>query len=82
LIIASKRFHKPGLHRKQKGTFANYFQIFFTIWERFCLFQAAQEQNKTFVFLKNDIKTKPKLFKLCQGFLKTNQNFWLSQNKF
>jgi len=50
--------------------------------EHFCLLQAAQEQNKTFAFLKNDIKAKPKLFKLCQGFLKTKQNFWLSQKNF
>jgi len=49
--------------------------------ERFCLLQAAQEENKTFVFLTNDIKTKTKLFQLCQGFLKTKQNFWLFQKK-
>jgi len=49
--------------------------------DRFCLLQAAQEQNKTFIFLTNDIKTKTKGFQLRQGFLKTKQNFWLSQKK-
>jgi len=56
--------------------------LFFTSLERFCLLQAAQEQNKTLVFLTNDIKTKTKLFQLCQGFLKTKQNFCLSQKNF
>jgi hypothetical protein len=33
-------------------------------------------QNITFVFLKNDIKTKPKRFKLHQGFLKTKKKLF------
>ncbi len=39
--IGSKRFHTPMLQRKRNGTFVNYFQIFFTSSERFCLLQAA-----------------------------------------
>jgi hypothetical protein len=39
-------------------------------------------QNRTFVFSKNDIKTKPKCYKLRQGFLKTKQNFLLFQKNF
>ncbi len=54
------------------GTISNFSKI---CLEHFCLFQATQEQNKTFLFLKNGIKTKPKRFKLRQGFLKTEQNF-------
>jgi hypothetical protein len=34
------------------------------------------------VFSKNGIKTKPKRYKLCQGFLKTKQNILLFQKKF
>ena len=55
--------------------------IFFTSLERFCLLKAAQEQNKTFVFLTNNIKTKTKRFQLHQGLLKTKQNFWFPQKK-
>ena len=34
-----------------------------------------RNQNRTFVFLKNDSKTKQKRFKMRQSFLKPNQNF-------
>ncbi len=34
-----------------------------------------RNQNRTFLFLKNDIKTKPKRCKLRQGFLNTKKTF-------
>ncbi len=64
-----KRFHIPRLQRKQKGTFGNYFQIYFTSLEHFCLFQAGGiKQN--FCIL---IKIKPKRLKITPGFSKC---FW------
>ncbi len=69
------------LQRKQNGTFANYFQILLLVRNVFVCFKLLRNQNRTFVFSKNDIKTKPKLYKLHQGFLKTKQNFLLFQKK-
>jgi hypothetical protein len=40
-----------------------------------------RNQNRAFVFSKNYIKTKPKRFKLRQGFLKTKQTFYLFQKR-
>jgi hypothetical protein len=40
------------------------------------------EQNRTFVFSKNDIKTKPKRYKLRQGFSKTKQNVLIIKKNF
>ncbi len=41
-----------------------------------------RNQNRTFLFSKNCIRTKPKCFKLRQDCLKTIQNFYLFQKKF
>ncbi len=82
IFIRSKRFHTPMLQRKQNETFANYFQIFLLVWNIFVCFKLLRNQNSTFVFSKNDIKTKPNCYKLRQGFLKTKQNFLLLQKKF
>jgi hypothetical protein len=49
-------------------------QIFLLVRNVFVCFKLLKNQNRTFVFSKNDIKTKPKRFKLRQGFLKTKQN--------
>jgi hypothetical protein len=68
--------------RKQNKTFANYFQIFLLVRNVFVCFKLLRNQNSTFVFSKNYIKTKPKCYKLRQGFLKTKQNFLLLQKKF
>ena len=73
-FIGSKRFHTPMLQRKQNGTFANYFQIFLLVRNVFVCFKLLRNQNRTFVFSKNDIKTKPKRYKLRQGFPKTKRN--------
>ena len=70
------------LQRKQNRTLANYFQIFLLVHNIFVCFKLLRNQNRTFVFSKNDIKTKPKCYKLRQGFLKTKQNFLLFQKKF
>ncbi len=67
------------LQRKQNGTFASYFQIFLLVQNVFVCFKLLRNQNRTFVFSKNNIKTKPKRYKLCQSFLKTKQNFLLFQ---
>jgi hypothetical protein len=40
-----------------------------------------RNQNRTFVFTKNYIKTKPKRFKLCQGFFKDKTNLLLVPKK-
>jgi hypothetical protein len=76
------------LLRKQNGTFANYFQIFLLVRNVFVCFKLLRNQKRTFVFSKNDIKTKPKCYKLRQGFLKTKQNvqiilknFWKRNKK-
>jgi hypothetical protein len=82
IFIGLKHFHTPMLQRKQNGTFANYFQIFLLVRNVFVCFRLLRNQNRTFVFSKNDVKTKPKRFKLRQGFLKTKQNFLLFQKKF
>ena len=74
-IIRSKRFHTPRLQSKENGTFANYFQIFFTSSERFCLLQDSQVSKQNFCIFNNDIKTKPKRLKQYNNFLKTKQNF-------
>ncbi len=60
--------------KKTKRNFCELFPKFFTSSERFCLLQLLRNQKRTFVFSKNDIKTKPKRYKLRQGFLKTKQN--------
>jgi hypothetical protein len=70
------------LQRKQNGTFAYFFQIFLPVRNVFVCFKLLRNQNRTFVFAKNDIKTKPKRYKLHQGFPKTKQNFLLFQKKF
>jgi hypothetical protein len=70
------------LQRKQNRTFANYFQIFLRVRNVFVCFKLLRNQNRTSVFSKNYIKTKLKRYKLCQGFLKTKQNFLLFQKKF
>jgi hypothetical protein len=70
------------LQRKQNRTFANYFQIFILVRNVFVCFKLLRNQNRTFVFSKNDSKMKPKRYKLRQGFLKTKQNFLLFQKKF
>ncbi len=82
IFIRSKRFHTTKLQRKQNGTFANYFQIFLLVRNVFVCFKLPRNQNRTFVFSKNDIKTKPKRYKLRQDFLKTKQNILLFQEKF
>jgi hypothetical protein len=69
------------LQKKQNGTFANYFQIFLLVRNVFVCFKLLRNQNRTFVFSKNDIKTKPKLYKLRQGFPKIKHNFLLFQKK-
>jgi hypothetical protein len=66
----------------QKGTFANYFQIFSLVRNVFVCFQLLRNQNRTFVFSKNDIKTIQKRYKLRQGFIKTKRNYLLFQKKF
>ncbi len=71
IFIGLKHFHTPMLQRKQSGTFANYFQIFLLVRNVFVCFKLPRNQNRTSVFSKNDIKTKPKRYKLRQGFLKT-----------
>ncbi len=70
------------LQRKQNGTFVNFFQIFLLVRNVFVCFELLRNQNRTFVFSKNDIKTKAKRYKLRQGFLKTKQNFLFFQKKF
>jgi hypothetical protein len=51
--IESERLHTPSLQSKQNGTFANYFQIFFTSLERFSLLQTAEESKQNvFIFKK------------------------------
>ncbi len=50
----------------------NYFQIFLLVRNVFVCFKLLRNQNRTFVFSKN-IKTKPKRYKLHQGFPKTNK---------
>jgi hypothetical protein len=82
IFIGSKRFHTPMIQRKQNGAFANYFQIFLLVRNVFVCFKLLRNHNRTCVFSKNDIKTKPKRYKLSQGFLKTKQNFLLFQKKF
>jgi hypothetical protein len=71
----SERFHTPRLQSKQNGTFANYFQIFLTVWNVFLCSKLLRNQNRTFLFLKNDIKTKPKRCKLRQGLKKKKKTF-------
>ena len=68
--------------KETKRNFCELFPNFFTSSERFCLLQLLRNQKRTFVFSKNDIKTKPKRYKLRQGFLKTKQNFLLFHKKF
>jgi len=46
------------------------------------MLQAVQESKQNFCILKNDIKTKPKHFKLRQVFSKTKQYFKFSPKKF
>jgi hypothetical protein len=50
--------------------------------ELFPNFFKSSERFGTFVISKNYIKTKPKRYKLRQGFIKTKQNFLLFQKKF
>jgi hypothetical protein len=38
--------------------------------ERFCLFQATKEQNKTFLFLKKWYQNETKTFQIAPGLLK------------
>ena len=66
--------YTPMLQRKQNGPFVNYFQKFLIVRNVFVCFKLLRNQKRTFVFSKNDIKTKPKRYKLRQGFLKTKQN--------
>jgi hypothetical protein len=70
------------LQRKQNGTFVNYFQIFLIVRNGFVCFKLLWNQNRTFVFSKNDIKTKPKRYKLPQGFPKTKQNVYIIKKIF
>ena len=53
--------------------------LFLPVWNVFVCSKPLRNKTKLLYFLTNDIKTKTKLFQLCQGFLKTKQNFWLSQ---
>jgi len=68
------------LQRKRNGTVA--FQIFLLVRNVLVCFKLLRNQNRTFVFAKTDIKTKPKRYKMRQGFLQTKQNFLLFQNIF
>jgi hypothetical protein len=56
--------------------------LFFIGSKHFHTPKLQRNQNRTFVFSKNYIRTKPKRFKLRQDFLKTKQNFYLFQTKF
>jgi hypothetical protein len=49
------------------GTISNFSKISL---ERFCLFQASQEQNKTFLFLEKWYQNETKTFQIAPGFLK------------
>jgi hypothetical protein len=82
IFIGSKKFPYSFASEETNGTIANYFQIFLLVRNIFVCFKLLRNQNRTFVFSKNDIKTKPKHYKLCQGFLKIKQNFLLFQKNF
>ncbi len=69
------------LQRKQNGTFANYFQIFLLVQNIFVCFKLFMNQNRTFVFSKNNIKTKPKCYKL-PGFSKDKTKLFVVPKKF
>jgi len=73
--IGMKRFHKPRLQSKQNRTFENYLQIFLRDRNIFVCSKVLRNQNKPFVFLKNDMITKPKRFKLSQGFKEKSKCF-------
>jgi hypothetical protein len=66
--------------RKQNETFANYFQ-FFSSLERFCLLQATQEQNKTFL-LKKWYQNETKTLQNATGFLKDRTKLLVVLQKF
>jgi hypothetical protein len=74
--------YTPMLQRKQNGTFVNYFQIFLIVLNVFVCFKLLWNQNRTFVFSKNEIKTKLKRYKLPQGFPKTKQNVYIIKKNF
>jgi hypothetical protein len=63
-----------------KRNFWELFPIFFTSLERFCLFQATQEQNKTFFIFKNQNKTKT--FQIAPVFLKDRTKLLVVYKKF
>ncbi len=65
-----------------KWNFYELFPNFLQVRNIFVCFKWLRNQNRTFVFSKNDIKTKPNRYKLRQGFHQTKQKFLLFQKKF
>jgi hypothetical protein len=61
------------LQRKQNGTFVNYFQIFLLVRNVFVCFKLLRNQKGTFVFSKNDIKTKKNRLDNLKKFWKQNK---------
>jgi hypothetical protein len=61
------------------GTISNFSKISL---ERFCLFQATQKQNKTFLFLKKCYQNETKTFQIAPGFLKHRTKLLVVQKFF